>query len=349
MTSKVMRCAVCLILLLGMLSMTGLAANKNRIGTSGAQELMIPVGAAGVAIGTPAGVFLKGADAIYWNPAGLSRLSGSVEAVFSSMTYIADLNVTYGAIGVQAGEFGTLGFAIKSLSFGSIPVTTVDFPDGTGAMYSPTYLTLGVTYSKLLTDRISVGLTGNVVTEQILSMSATGLAFDIGIQYHNLGMQGLMIGICVKNIGPNMKFDGSNAYVRATATNSERGLEPYKVEMASFELPTMMEIGVAYAPRLDDVNQLTLGGNFRNNNYLDDEYALGGEYSWKNIAFVRGGYTFSPQTDKDITGANAYIYDWTLGAGLHYTVGGVGLSVDYAFRNLKYFDASHVITFGVKF
>lgn len=349
MTSKVMRYAVCLILLLGVLSMTGVGANKNRIGTSGAQELLIPVGAAGIAIGAPSAVFLKGADAIYWNPAGLSRMAGGVEATFSSMTYMADINVTYGAIGVQVGEFGALGFSLKSLSFGLIPVTTVEFPDGTGEQYSPTYLTLGVTYSKLLTDRISVGLTANIISEQILNMSASGLAFDVGIQYHNLGMQGLMIAIGVKNIGPNMRFDGSNAYVRAETPSGNRGLEPYKVEMASFEMPAMMEIGIAYSPKFDEVNHLTVGGNFRNNNYQDDEYGLGGEYAWKDIAFLRGGYIFSPQTDEDITGENGYIYDWTLGAGLHYNVGGVGLSIDYAFRNLKYFDGSHTITLGVKF
>jgi len=349
MTSKVMRCAVCLILLLGILSMTGFAANKNRIGTSGAQELLIPVGAAGVAIGTPAAVFLKGVESIYWNPAGLSRMTGGVEAMFSSMTYIADIDVIYGAIGVSAGEFGSLGFSIKSIGFGKIPVTTVDMPDGTGEQYSPTYLTLGLTYSKLLTDRISVGLTANLVSEQVLSMQASGIAFDVGIQYHNLGIQGLMVAIAVKNIGPNMRFEGSNAYVLADANNTNRGPSPYKSEMGSFEMPTMMEIGFAYSPRLDEVNQLTLGGNFRNNNYSEDEYGLGGEYSWKSILFLRGGYVFSPQTEKDVAGENGYIYNWTIGAGLHYTVGGVGLKVDYAYRNMKFFDANNVITFGVIF
>jgi hypothetical protein len=349
MTSKVMRSVVCLILLLGMLSMTGVAANKSRIGTAGAQELLIPVGATGVAIGPSASVFLKGADAIYYNPAGLSRMTDGVEAMFSSMTYIADINVTYAAIGVNAGEFGSLGFAMKSLSFGSIPVTTVEFPDGTGEQYSPTYLTLGLTYSKLLTDRISVGVTGNLVSEKILSMSATGLSFDVGIQYHNLGLQGLMIAVAVKNIGPNMTFDGSNAYVKATADNTNRGLEPYKTQMAGFEMPAMMEIGVAYTPQLDEKNQITIGGNFRNNNYMEDEYSLGAEYSWTKMFFLRGGYVFAPQTDKDVTGANGYIYDWTVGAGLHYNFGGIGLSVDYAFRNVKYFDGNHVFTLGVTF
>jgi len=63
--------------------------------------------------------------------------------MFSQMSYFADINVSYGAIAVQAGEFGTLGFALKTLSFGEIPVTTQAFPDGTGELYSPSYLTLG--------------------------------------------------------------------------------------------------------------------------------------------------------------------------------------------------------------
>ena len=349
MTRNLLRSVVCLVLLPGMLSMTAFAGNKNRTGTAGAQELLIPVGARGIAIGASSSVFLKGAEAIYWNPAGLSRTTSNVEAMFSQMTYLADLNVTYGAVGVKAGDFGTLGFSVKSLAFGEIPVTTVDYPDGTGELYSPTFLTLGLTYSKLLTDRVSVGATGYLVSEKILNMSTSGLVFDIGIQYHNLGIQGLMLGVAVKSIGANMAFEGSNAYINATSTGSNRGQQPYIDQMAAFEVPATMEIGIAYTPLLDEKNQVTVGGIFRNNNYSDDEYGLGTEYSFNKTFFVRGGYAFSPQTDKDLTGARGYIYDLTLGAGVHYDVGGVGIKVDYAYRNVKYFDANHAITIGLAF
>jgi len=349
MTRNLMRTVVCLVLVLGMLSVTAFAGNKNRIGTAGAQELLIPVGAVGTAIGGASSVFLKGAEAIYWNPAGLGRMTNGVEAMFSQMTYIADVNVTYGAIGVKAGDFGNLGFSVKSLSFGEIPVTTVDYPDGTGELYSPTFMTLGVTYSKLLTDRISVGVTGYVISEKILNMSASGLVFDVGIQYHNLGIQGLMLGVAVKSIGPNMTFEGSNAYVSATSTGSNRGQQSYIDQTAAFEMPATMEIGVAYTPVLDEKNQVTAGGMFRNNNYQDDEYSLGAEYGYNKTFFVRGGYTFSPQADKDLTNSRGYIYDWAVGAGVHYDVGGLGIKVDYAYRNVKYFDANHIITIGLGF
>ncbi len=349
MKTKGMRLLAGLVFLMAVLSVSADAGNKVRIGTAGAQELLIPVGARGIALGGSSLVFMNGTEAIYWNPAGLGRIEHSVEGMFSQMTYFADINVTYGALGVQAGDFGTLGFTIKSLSFGDIPVTTTTYPDGTGATYSPSFLTLGATYAKLLTDRISVGVTANLVNESIMSTSASGIAFNVGIQYRNLGVQGLDLGVVVNNIGPNMTFDGPDLLQTATVANVLRPATFYKVQAAGFELPSNIEIGLGYRRQFDDKNSAVVGGMFRNNNYQDDEYNLGAEYGFDNLLFLRGGYTFSPQVDKDPTGANGYIFDFTVGAGLHYFVGGVDLAFDYAYRHMKYFDANNVITLRVGF
>jgi len=350
MTNNVLRSVVCLVLLLGLLSLTAVGANKNRIGTSGAQELLIPVGARGVAMGFSGQLALKGLDAIYWNPAGLSRMEVGVEAMFSQMSYIADIGVSYGGVALKAGEFGTLGFTLKSLAFGDIMETTELYPDGTGATYSPTFLTMGLTYSKMLTDRISVGTTAYLVSEKILDVSATGICFDFGVQYQNLGIQGLSMSVGIRNVGPNMTFDGSGTYKTATADDgSIRGSQTMKTEMASFEMPSNLEIALGYTPRLDENNGLAVTAAFRNNNYSEDEYNLGAEYGFQNTVFLRGGYTFSPQTDDDITASKGYIYDWSLGLGFHYNTGDVDLSFDYAFRMVKYFDGDQVFTIKVGF
>lgn len=349
MTSNAKRSVVCLFLLLGILSMSALAANQNRIGTAGAQELLIPVGARGVALGPSAMVFARGVEAMYYNPAGLGRMERSVEAMFSQMNYFADINVAYGAVGVAAGSFGNLGFTIKSISFGDIAVTNTNFPDGTGEMYSPTYLTVGLNYGKEITDRISVGVTANLLSEKIMSMSATGVAFSVGIQYQNLGVQGLSLGVAIKNIGPNMVFGGSNAYITATDPNSARGPNPYVVEMMPFAMPSSLEMGIGYSPKLDEKNQVSVGGTFRNNNYQDDEYNLGAEYGFDNMFFVRGGYTFAPEARKDALDQKGYIYDYTAGAGINYVVGGVALTFDYAYRHMKYFDGNNVFTLKLGF
>jgi hypothetical protein len=339
-----MRSVVCLVLLVAVVGAVE-AANKNRIGTAGAQELLVPVGARGIAIGPSSMVFAPGAEGIYWNPAGLSRMTRGVEAMASWMSYIADINVSYGAIGIEAGDFGHVGFTLKNVGFGDIPVTTEDFPDGTGEMFSPTYLTIGVTYSKLLTDRISVGLTGNIVSERIQGLSATGFALNIGLQYFNLGVNGLNLGVAVKNVGPSMQFDGSDLLVKGTASDATtRGEQFYQVVSAAFEMPSSMEIGLSYKLPFDEANNLQLGGVFRNNNYQEDEWNLGGEYVFNNLLFLRGGYTFSPQTDNDPTGERGYIYDYTVGAGVQSDVGGMLIGFDYAYRHAKYFDGNHVIT-----
>jgi hypothetical protein len=343
-----MRAAMCLALLASF-AFTADAANKSRIGTAGAQELLIPVGARTIAIGGSSMVFANGVEAIYWNPAGLGRQTAGVDVMLSSMNYIADIGVIYGAVGIKAGEFGTIGFSMKSINFGKIPVTTTVFPDGTGEQYSPTYITLGATYAKAITDRIAVGVTANMVTERIMSLSSTGVAFDFGIQYQNLGVAGLNLGVAVKNIGGQMQFTGSNLLVTAEAGGTLRGTQTYGVQAQSADLPSSLEIGLGYTRKFDEKNAFMIGGMFRNNNYQDDEYNLGAEYGFNNLVFLRGGYTFAPEATKDLEGKVGYIYDYTVGAGLHYLVGDLDLSFDYAFRHMKYFDGNNIVTLKVGF
>jgi hypothetical protein len=346
MKNTLVRSALCLLLMVSLVTLAD-AANPSRIGTAGAQELLIPVGARGIAIGGSHMVFSSGVDAIYWNPAGLGRQVNSVEGMVSSMNYIADINVVYAGLGVIAGDFGTLGFTVKSIAFGNIAVTTSDYPDGTGENYSPTFITLGATYAKALTDRIAVGLTANLVSERIMSLTASGVAFNVGIQYQNLGVQGLDLGITVKNLGTDMKFAGSDLLHKATSSTGLRGSQFYSTDAAASEMPSSLEIGLGYTHKFDEKNFATVGGMFRNNNFQEDEYNLGAEYSFDNMFFVRGGYTMPGKNTKDAMAQREYIFDYTFGAGLHYSAGGVDLTFDYAYRHQKYFDASNIITLKV--
>ena len=348
MTHNITRMAVCL-LLLACVATFASAANKDRIGTAGAQELLIPVGARTTAIGASSMVFATGAEAIYWNPAGLGRMGTNVDALLSSMNYMADIGVVYGAIGVKAGDLGNLGFSIKSINFGSIPVTTADFPDGTGQVYSPVFLTLGATYAKALTDRIAVGVTADLVSERIMQLSASAIAFDVGIQYQNLAVQGLNLGVAVKHIGGGLAFSGTNLLVNADATSGLRGTQQYAIVAATADLPSCVEIGLGYSRKFDEKNGVELGVAYRSNNYLEDEYNLGAEYEFTNTLFLRGGYTFAPQSVKDIADERSYVYDYTLGAGLHYPVGDVDISIDYAYQHVKFFTGNNVFTLRLGF
>ena len=172
------------------------AAGGSRTGTAGASQLLIPVGPRGIAMGESNLVSASGIEALFWNPAGVSHMKNNADVMFSYMSYIADIGVQYGAVAANFEGFGAVSFAVKSLSIGNIDVTTTSNPDGTGQTFSPTELVAGLSYSKMLTDAISVGLTVNYVTETLAEVSASGFSFDFGVIYNNLAeINGLSIGI----------------------------------------------------------------------------------------------------------------------------------------------------------
>ncbi|MBX3007404.1 MAG: PorV/PorQ family protein [Melioribacteraceae bacterium] len=321
------------------------AGGGSRNGTAGAAQLLIPVGARGIAMSGASLVGSSGVEAIFWNPANLSRGESATNVMFSHMNHIADIGVQYGAVSTNIEGFGAIGLSLKSLDIGSIAVTTVDNPDGTGQTFAPQFMTLGVTYSRLLSDRIAVGLTANFVTEKIELVSSTGIAFNVGISYKNLGnVDGLSFALVLKNLGPQMKYDGSGLLVRATAGDLKRPTQFYKLDGAGFELPSTLELGFGYAYNFNESNALLLNGVFQNSNFYGDEYKLGAEYGFDNTLFIRGGYDLLPELDADND-----IYGLTAGFGVKYNMGGVDLKLDYAYREVKFFDANHVFTVGLGF
>jgi hypothetical protein len=325
-------------------------AQNQRTGTAAATELLVPVGARDLAMGGASIASSYGVESIHWNPAGLGRLTHSAEGMFSMMSYIADINVNYGAVAASFGEFGIMALSVKSIDFGDIPLTTQEDPEGLGGQtYSPNYITLGLTYGRQLTDAISVGVTGKLISERIDRVSATGFAVDVGLQYNGLvGVRGLQLGVTVKNIGPQLEYSGTGLYRTAIAVDGSRPQQRYQVGAAAFELPSLIEIGVGYAGNVRDNMMYNVTGVFTNNNLYEDEYRLGGEYgiNLSDVSlFARAGYGFVPQLkDKE-----EKIFGATLGVGLSYRAGETELTFDYAYRQVELFDGNNIFSLKIGF
>lgn len=74
-----------------------------------------------------------------------------------------------------------------------------------------------------MTERIAVGLTGNFLSEKLGNVSASGFALNVGVIYNDLAdINGLSIGVVMKNIGPEMEYDGSGLYTQASVTDLNR-------------------------------------------------------------------------------------------------------------------------------
>ena len=343
---KIFKLTSVIILLLAVSS--AFAGGGSRTGTAGAGQLLIPVGPRGIAMGESNLVTATGVEALFWNPAGVAHMTNNADVLFSYMSYIADIGVQYGAVSANFEGFGAVSFAVKSLSVGDILVTTTSTPDGTGETYSPTMIVAGMSYSRMLTDAISVGLTANLVTETLAEVSATGVAFDFGVIYNNLAdISGLSIGVVAKNFGTNMTFDGTGLYqvVSEPPYNVNRYLT---VQAAPFEMPFNFQLAAGYKRPLDQINSLEFTGIYMNNNFSPDEWKLGAEYGYNNMFFVRAGYQFASDPGESF-GESNYLYGFTAGAGFNYQVEGFSVKVDYAYRYAQFFDGNNVFALTLGF
>jgi hypothetical protein len=339
--------AVCL--LGGAFTGAAFAGSTERTGTSGANELRIPVGPRGTALGGTTVADASGPEALFWNPAGLATLSGT-DAYFSHLSYIADMSVNYFALTTKAGSFGNIGFSAKMLDVGDVIVTTEAAPDGTGDILSPTFATLGLSYARQFTDRVRFGTTIQFVNETVAQAHARGLAFDFGFQYDT--GNGPTFGFVMKNFGTSMEFSGSDFEINVPIPDAEPGSSNRTVasSSSSFEMPSYFQIGAAYdllgQSAASESNHLKVMTTFSSNNFTPDELRGGAEYMYKDMFALRAGY------GQRVNNSDNDVYNgFSFGAGLNLKLGNSSrLRFDYANRMVKdYFDDTNEFAVRLSF
>lgn len=336
---------------------TASAGSEERKGTNGSHELALPVGGRGVALGGAVVSDASGVEAIFWNPAGLATMERT-EAMFSNTQYFADMKLNYAAVGTNLGNFGAIGFNAKVLSIGEVFVTTEDAPEGTGEVLEPTFTVLGLTWARQFTDRVNFGATVNYVNESIQSVSASGVAFDFGVQYVT-GWRGLRFGMAMKNFGTSMEYDGANFEyaVQVPGTDPTSSNQTVRSSSSAFEMPSYFNLSAAYDLMSSADMKLTGLAAFQNNNFEGDNVRTGVEWGYKQTFALRGSWYGTFGNTFDATGETEGIeFDSgddlysgvALGAGANVRFGETGrLGIDVAWRPVRdYFD--DVVDVGLK-
>lgn len=332
-TAKVIGIAVAILSLAATIAGAG---TETRLGTSGASELRLPVGAHSVALAGANNASVTGAEAMFYNPAGMAGSPNKTEVLFSNTQYIADMKVNYFAVSQQMGGFGSLGLSVKVLSIGDIPLTTEIAPEGTGELFSPTFSTMGLTYARQMTDRVNFGGTVYYVAERVLQTTSSGVAFDFGFQY-DTGVRGVRFGFTMKNFGPAQEFSGSDfeRNLRLGTDDPQAGNRTVALSSAQFELPSSFTAG-ATLPLVQGVTTLTAHALYSSNSFGVDDGRAGLEWAWRKDIALRGGYKYS--SDKND------LFGLSYGAGLRVPLGGSNLWVDYAGQQVSDFfdDVQHL-------
>lgn len=303
--------------------------SQAKLAQTGFQFLGVSSDARAAAMGEAFTTVEGQSSALFYNPAGLARLSSVIDMTASHNSWIAD--ITHQAFSVALnpweGRYGVFGISALTVDYDEIQGTMVwGNPEGyiDTEIFNPGAIAIGIGYAICLTDKFAVGgqikhvaqsLGKSVIPgEGVKKNLVSAIAFDFGTIYHTGFFKSLVLGMSVRNFSEEVKF-----------------------EWESFQLPLTFRMGLS-------INALDLFiDNPENHSLLIimdavhprayPEYIdLGGEYLFMDIFALRLGYMFR----RDECGLS-------MGFGLQK----FGFSFDYAYTPFGVFN--NVNRFTVRF
>lgn len=303
------------------------------VGTAVAQFLEIGVGARGTAMGEAYTSLTNDAGSAFWNPAGLVGVQK--RNLYASYTaWPADISIGSFAVAIDAGNFGTFAISSAYLMTGDMDVTTVFQPEGTGESFSISNFSVGLSYARSLTDRLSIGLTTKVVREKYLDYGYTTWALDMGTIYRT-GFHGLNLGMSILHFAPEIKFSGD--YIDYSDPKSVDVDKPKTFE--TYSLPINFRIGLSMNLLETPTNRITTSADMIHPNNNLEQYNWGVEYCFNSMFFLRGGYRFNIDEG-----------GLTFGTGADLKVfGDRGAVIDYSFADLGILKSVHRFSLALSF
>jgi hypothetical protein len=301
-----------------LLSINGLA-NAAGKGTSGGQFLRIDAGARGAAMSGAVSPIVDDATAIYYNPAGMSRMEQR-EVSVAYNAYFKDTASQFLGYTHPTAEHGAFGIGVSLFGVKDIERRSADTGDSDAAAGTFNTQDLAVSLGwankmALGNGRLHYGGALKYISSNLNVKTAVTGAADLGAMWDLREDGGLTFSIAMLNIGGELKFQDEG--------------DP---------LPLNIKPGVAYRMNFQRMGKLTLALN--NDNYIHDGKSFfepGVEWSPVPMFSLRGGYQLGRDTDA--------------GSGVSVGVGFnlMRFKLDYAFVPYGDLGDTHRISLGYKF
>jgi len=319
------------------------AQKVSKTGTSASPFLKIPVGARAVAMGGSFVSVVDDASSLYWNPGGLAKMS-KIGLIFDHMPWLGGIKFNFLGIGIPLKQFGNLGVSVTSMATEEMDVTTVDNQMGTGETFDAASVAVGLTYSRNLTDRFTIGATFKFINERIYNSAANGIAMDIGTIY-DTPFEGLRLGFSVANFGTKMRIMGEDLNYRLDIAPNQNGNKTIvaQVKTEEFDLPLIMRVGLSMDIWQNEFNKIVISVDGINPSDNSQSINMGFEWSlFSNTVFVRGGYNEMFLEDRE--------RGFAIGGGLNYTIESyLDFQFGYAFQEFIHLPNVNSFTLNVLF
>lgn len=331
---KKIRCnAYAMITVLVMLPV--LLTAQSKVGTSAANFLQIGAGARGVGLGEAASASYRDISGIYWNPS-LVAYAQNNQVYFNHTRWFADIDLSYGSALLMLGGYGNVAVTFYTLRTDQIEVTTEEYPNGTGALYTAQDMMVALSHGVALTNRFNMGLSLKYINSQIWNNKASAFAADIGLTYKT-PLERITLGMSISNFGTEMQMGGTDNAVRfdpdLRVGGNNDGIVAHQ-RTRSWDLPILFRFGMSYDVFRSESHQVLLLGDVLYPSSQENYVNAGFEYGFLGTYFVRAGHRQLFLNDAE--------GGFSAGAGLKvYT-----MRIDYAFSDrgvlnaVQYFSVS---------
>jgi hypothetical protein len=316
---------------------------SQKVATTSMQFLKVMPCSRGTALGDAYTTLASGAEAYFWNPAGMATAKGN-ELSVTYTDWILDTKIGAISFATPVSNIGIFGVGVQYVDYGTMDeavwaspwMDQENNPGLTGKTFRPFAMIAGVSYAKQLTDKFSMGVAVKYAYESLYNGHAAytmtsqgvyesvntwgkGFLFDFGMHY-NTGYKTVQVAISAQNFGADIKY--------AKETN------PVPLQFRWGISADLMGENALLVE--NESNRITLAFDlFQPNDYAQQEH-VGLEYTFNNLVSLRAGYKFN----YDVEGL-------TLGAGVKTNLTGVGLSFDYSYTPLSnYLGDVHRISIG---
>ena len=308
-----------------------------KVGTCAGNWLKLETGARAIGMGGAHVATGNGIYAVPYNPAAIGFVQNQ-DSYFSRTNYVA--GITHNVLGYAKALTPTdfAGIHLFYLDSGEMLVTDIQNPDGYGEYFKVTAFSLRGIYTKMLTDRLKVGVSLKYIRETIYTTYMQTFVVDIGSNF-DTGIYGTMLGMSVSNFGPEVQFHGEGLEVVVSEEDDVN--ERLERITGEFPLPLTFRLGIkndiiGANSSFFNIPGSRLSISLDGINAMDYTVygSMGVEYAWQEMAFLRMG----THMGHDTAGLS-------LGAGIKYK----GINIDYAFVDYGVLEVTHQVGIGLEF
>ncbi len=286
-----------------------------KVGTTSMVLLKMGMGARAIGLGNSYVSIAEGPEGLWWNPAG-SAFEAHRSMGMSHINWVTDIMIDHvGVILPVKKLYGAVGLQMASLRTPYMERTDEYHPFGTGEYFTYGVTLIGVSMSRLISDRFSAGVGVKLMNEVLDDVKSYGVAVDFATLY-KVGYKDIKIGVALSNLGPD---------VRPNCESCE-----------AFSLPIVYKLGVSGNPW----KPLKLVFQIDKPSDNVELFKIAGEYTPIKFVTLRWGYQLNARgpSDGGLNGLSA-------GATVRYKT----FSLDYGYRNWGYFGEIHTVGINLSY